>query len=425
MMPNAERPSRVRWLIFAVACAASWFLYLHRYSWGIIKPSFRKDHPDLSDTDIGWLDSAFAATYALGQVPSGLAADLFGPRIVLTGLILFWSGAVVGVAWVAGFWRLFGVRAAFGLAQAGGYPVLSKVTRNWFPQSSRTTIQGLVASMGRFGAASCSLILGSFLLGVLGLTWQTALVVIAIPGAVLSVAWWLIVRNHPSEHPGVNAAERELIEGGMPPASTSQRVALSLDRRSLVNLGMLLAYAFFSAFYDQLYVNWLPSFLKDRGLSDTEMGMFNMLPLLGGAFGGICGGMLNDYLIRKTGNRRWSRAGIAFSGKLLAAGLVVLSLELQDGRVAMVLLLVARFFGDWTLPTQWGTITDISGRAAGTVFGFVNAVGALGIFVAGPILGNLKQHFGWEGLFLGAAGACLIAAMSWLLIDCTRRLVSE
>ena len=45
--------------------------------------------------------------------------------------------------------------------------------------------------------------------------------------------------------------------------------------------------------------------------------------------------------------------------------------------------------------------------------------------VAGPVMGSLKQHYGWEGLFLGAASMCLVSAVSWLFIDCTRRLVAD
>ena len=76
--PGAERPTRVRWVIFILACAVSWLLYLHRYSWGLIKPAFLAENPDISPTEVGWLDSAFMAAYALGQVPGGLAGDLFG-----------------------------------------------------------------------------------------------------------------------------------------------------------------------------------------------------------------------------------------------------------------------------------------------------------------------------------------------------------
>jgi len=423
--PPLERPTRVRWYIFAVACASSLFLYLHRYSWGVIKPSFLKDHPELTNEEIGSLDAAFGLTYAFGQVPAGLAADLFGPRLVLGGIILLWSLATVGIAWVAVFWQLWMVRAALGLTQAGCYPVLSKVTRNWFPLSIRTSIQGTVAAMGRIGAACCSLLVATLLMGYLKLSWETALLVIAVPGVALSVAWWLIVRNVPRQHSGVNAAELDLIERGMPPPSTSSNVHMNRDPRTLLNLAMMLMYAFFSNVYDAIYLFWIPTYLTDLGLSREEMGVFNTLPFIGAAIGGICGGMLNDFLIRKTGNRRWSRSGVAFTGKFIAAGLVVLMLEAGDGRIAMVVLFFARFFGDWSLPTQWGALTDMGGKAIATIFGLVNSFGALGVFAGGYFYGYLMAQFGWEGLFLGAAGACLAAALSWLFVDCTKRLVDD
>src|SRR5919202_282856 len=81
-----RRPTRVRWLIFALACAVSWLLYLHRYAWGVVRPAVKSEY-GLSDVQLGWLDSLFNATYALGQVPGGLAGDLLGPREVLSLLI--------------------------------------------------------------------------------------------------------------------------------------------------------------------------------------------------------------------------------------------------------------------------------------------------------------------------------------------------
>src|ERR1700736_4961615 len=101
-----SRPTRSRSLVFALACAASWLLYLHRYSWGVIKPAFLQENPGLTDTEVGWLDSAFNATYALGQVPVGLAGDALGPRGVLTAVIFLWSLASAGVACATGFWPL-------------------------------------------------------------------------------------------------------------------------------------------------------------------------------------------------------------------------------------------------------------------------------------------------------------------------------
>jgi sugar phosphate permease len=417
------RPTRVRWLIFALICTASWLLYLHRYSWGVIKPAFRREHPGLTDTEVGWLDSAFLATYAFGQTPAGLLGDVFGTRAFLVLIVLVWSLTFAALGWAGGFWSLFGMRSAFGLGQAAAYPMVSQVTRTWFPPAVRTSVQGAVTAMGRIGGACAPPLVATLLMSRCGLSWRDALVVIAVPGVLLAAAFALAFRNSPREHPWANPAERDLIETEKPRAAGG-RMSLRLGGAAGASLFMLLVYAFFSTFADMLYVNWVPSFLVEgKRLSEGTMGWFAPLPLLGGAAGGVVGGVLNDALLRRARNPRWVRSGVALTGKLLAATLIVASLAVADGRWVMMLLLACKFFGDWSLSTQWGAITDMGGKGAGTVFGVVNTVGSLGGFVAGPILGHLKQYHGWEGLFLGVAAAYLAAALSWLFIDCTRRLV--
>lgn len=441
-MPTDEKPSptRVRWIIFTLACAASWLLYIHRYAWGNVRPFFAQDNPELTSVDLGWLDSAFLATYALGQIPGGVLGDRFGPRITIAAFTLVWSLAVGGVAWTGGFWRLIGARGAFGLAQAGAYPVISKITRVWFPLSIRTTVQGLVTAMGRIGGACAPILILWLLMGRMELSWQTTLMVLAVPGILLAIALWIAVRNSPSEHPWMNTAEKNLVEPPPPPAleSTSVRegeppyVPVANDRPAFVLTGgamlsfaMMLLYIFASTFQDQFYVNWLPSFLADRGFEKEEMGLLAPWPLVGGAVGGILGGFLNDYLIRVTGNRRWARSGVAFTGKFVAATLVILSIQFDSGMTTMFVLIAVRVFNDWSLPTQWAAVTDMGGRAAATVFGIVNTIGAVGGFAAGPIFGYLKQQYDWPGVFYGVAGMCVFAALTWLFIDCTKRVVSD
>jgi MFS family permease len=431
---NESRPTNVRWIIFVLACAASWLLYLHRYSWGIIRPAFKSETG--IDEGIGWLDGAFQATYALGQIPAGMAGDRFGPRATLALFTLVWSLAVGGVGWTTVFWRLVAARGSLGLAQAGAYPVLNKMTRIWFPLSIRTSVQGWVAAMGRIGGACAPLLIATILIGWLGLSWQSALLVISVPGLVLAVAFWLALRNRPREHPWTNEAERELLgdhvttpteaaairEG--PPAPHAP--VWQLTAASAFSLGMMFLYIFVSTFQDQFYINLLPSFLKEgRGFDDTEMGLWGPWPLVGGAVGGVIGGYLNDWLIRRTGNRRWSRTCVALTGKMIAAGVVLLSIQFADGRITLLLLIAARVFSDWSMPTQWATVTDIGGRAAATVFAIINTVGAVGGFVAGPVFAYLNRTYGWDGVFYGVAAMCASAALTWLFIDCTKRVVAD
>jgi len=424
--PDISRPTEVRWLIFFLACGTSALLYLHRYSWGVIKPDIKKEYPHLTDIQLGWLDSAFNATYAIGQVPVGAASDLLGPRAILAGSVWLWTLMVAATALVHGFWLLAAVRGIFGLAQAGTYPILGQLTRYWFPRQIRTGAQGTIAATGRLGAAAASLVIATFLMGWLGLSWRSALLVLTLPGLILGVAVWFLVRLSPREHPWANTAEQRLVADLEPPSvgSSTDPIRVQWTPAALTTFGMLLLYSFVSTFADMLYVFWIPSFLVEgRHLDKAQMGFFATLPLLGGAAGGVAGGLLNDTLYRWTGNRRWSRSGVAFTGKFLASTLMAGSLLIADGRLAMVVLLGCKFFGDWSQPTQWGTLTDIGGRASATIFGVANTVGNVGAFVAGPVLGYWKQQYGWEGLFLAVALLYLGAALCWLFIDCTRKLV--
>jgi len=425
-LPPPEKPTGTRWLVFGLACAVSWLLYVHRYAWGVVKPELKADL-DLTDAQLGRLDSLFTITYGIGQVPGGLAGDVLGARAVLPGLILSWSACLAGVALAVGPWVVGTFWASFGAAQAGTYPILNRVTRGWFPPSVRTTVQGLVASLsGRAGGACASLLVATLLMAGLGLSWRMSLLVLAALGVVVAAAFWLLYRNSPREHPWVNAREAELIEAGGPPSVVGARPRLVLGGRRTWTLAALLLYAFASTFADQLFVFWIPLFLREgKGLSTAEMGVFASLPLLGGALGGAVGGVLNDVLIRATGNRRLARSVIALAGKVLAGVLIALSVLVEDGRWVMVVLFACKFFNDWGLSTLWGTITDIAGRASGTVFGVVNTSGAVAAFVAGHVMGQIKQSYGWDALFFTVAVVFTAAGLCWLVIDCTQRLVEE
>jgi len=138
----------------------------------------------------------------------------------------------------------------------------------------------------------------------------------------------------------------------------------------------------------------------------------------------MTGGVLNDVLIRSLGPRI-ARSAVGFTGATLGAVLIAVAVGVEDGRWAMLVLAGARFFADWSQPTVWGTISDVGGKAAGTVFGAVNTAGSVGAFAAGPVLGWIKQSYGWSTVFWTVAGVYLVAGLSWLAVDCTRRIVKE
>ncbi len=417
--------TNVRWMIFAIICMASFLTYVHRYTWGVVRP-FLREEADLTDGQLGWLDAAFNLTYALAQYPSGLAGDVLGPRVVIPVVAVLWSLAMAGPALVSTFWGLAAVRLLFGATQAASYPNLGKITKSWFPISIRTSVQGFVATLsGRAGGACASLIMASVLIGALELSWRQALGALAAVGLLFAALFWLVFRDRPAAHPWANEAEQQLVEAGDPPIPRAA-ARFNWSGENIRNFGFFLAASFSSTFAVNLFVSWMPQFLKtEKGFDPVAMGIYASLPLLGGAAGGFFGGVLNDVLIRATGNRRQSRRLVASAGKTIAALLIAVSLIPDDGRAVMVVLLVCKFFSDWTQPTWWGTVTDIGGPSAGQVFGIANMVGSIGGTAAGPAMGYVKEYLGWGALFLFVGCVYLLTALSWAFVDCTRSLIAR
>ncbi len=420
-----RRPTNIRWLVFALACFTSFLTYLHRYSWGAIRPYLKVEY-GLTDREMGGLDAAFNLTYACGQFPGGWAGDALGPRVVIPIATVLWSIVMVGPALTGRFWGLLGLRLGFGASQAPCYPSLGKITKSWFPLKVRTSLQGVVASFsGRAGGAAAPFIIGTLLMTSVGLNWQTSLFVLAVVGLIYAIGFWLVFRDGPAEHPWSNADERRLIEAGEATTkSGTGRIHWTTANAS--NLGLFMAASFCSTFADNLFVFYMPQFLvEEKGFTVGQMGIFAGLPIWGGAIGGMCGGVLNDLLIRTTGNRRLVRSLVASSGKTMAAVLITASLLVGDGRAVMFVLFFCKFFGDWSQPTWWGTVTDIGGPAAGRVFGIVNMVGSFGGTAAGPAMGYVLGDYGWNALFLFVAAMYVLTAVFWGFVDCTRRLVAQ
>lgn len=435
-MSNAnDKPTNVRWTVFGLACGTSWLLYLHRYTFALIKPELVQEWK-LDKVELGLLDSAFSLSSTLFQFPLGVAADLLGVRIILTGLILLWCLGLGMHAWSPSPQYLWYARAVFGIGQSAVYSTLSRMAQSWFPPRIRTTLQGIAGiTSGRLGGMCAYLVFGSILLGRFGLDWRTAIYVFVASGILFAIIFAALFRDSPRNHPLANDAEASLIESpttDRPFQSADNRLALvhllrSIRPRALINLIVLNFQTVLSTLADNVYSNWIPLFLWEvHHLEFEAMGIYSALPLLGGAIAGALGGLLNDLCIVWTGNRRWSRSGIAAAGKGLAAVSLLVALAwYENAYVFCGLLFVVKFFGDWSLATSWGVVTDIGGRATASVFAFNNAIAGIGLIAAPPLFGFLAQRYGWPTVFATVAATYALCALSWLAIDCTIPLIDS
>ncbi len=428
-----EPPTRVRTLILVLCCSVSFCLYLHRYTWGFIKKDVQQEF-GWDTVELGWMDSLFTASYAAAQIPSGILCDWFGARALLGTIIVLWSLALGSLALAKSSLQMAAARLMFGIAQAGCYPSLNKVSKNWFPLSVRSTAQGWIATFsGRGGGAASFFLFGTVLVGWLDLPWRWAVGVFTLLGLAMAVIFLRFFRNSPQEHPHSNAAEEELITAEDPLAActTGSRIRWRTMLASRT-IHFLFLRSIAGNMADILFVYWVPLYLRtEKGVDTAASGWMAALPLVGGALGGLTSGRLQSYLIRQRGWRRWGRGAVGMTGKLTAACLIWACAAPHTALTVSLVFMAVKFFSDWEQPADWGTITDIAGRSSATVTACVNSIGALGAFVAGPLTGHVLKSFsegdqvtaaGWNAAFLLIALEYVICASTWIFIDRTRSL---
>lgn len=369
-------PARVR--LVAMTFTLSMLLYIDRVAMSTARAPVRAELA-LSDTQFGWVLSAFALGYALFQTPSGALADRLGPRVVLTALVLIWSGFTALTGMATGFGMLLVFRFLFGAGEAGAYPACARAFYNWLPTAERGLAQGINFSGSRLGAAF-ALPAVAWLVTTAG--WRAAFGLLGLVGIVWAAAWWWWFRDTPEAHSGVSAGERDVIIAGR--GSRAATAPEPLAARTLAtssNMWVAMGQYFASNFTFFFCLTWLFPFLqRTYNLSAVDAGFLSSAPLLAGAVGNWVGGWLVDSLYR-SGQWRRSRQLPAVLGFLLAAGGLVGSL-LVDGVTGKVLCLSVAVFGaDMTLPPSWAFCIDIGRAHAGAVAGTMNMAGNIGSFV--------------------------------------------
>lgn len=364
----------------------------------------------LSKQQMGLVFGAFGLAYALFEIPMGLFGDRAGVRRALTQIVLAWSAftALTGAAWNAT--SLVAIRFLFGAGEAGCFPNLTRMLSGWLPTGERVTAQALMWACTRWGGAITPPLT---LLCIKWVGWRWAFVGFAALGlawCAIFLAWF---RDDPLMHRGVNAAEREMLaESRVLTKHVPGQRWLSLLLTRQVAVLVLQYFCFSSVWY--FYITWLPTYLREgRGQSPERAAALSMLPLLFGGFGSLAGGIAS---------RRLSKRVVACGG--FAATAVLLFVFMRIGPVvpAMIVMGLASFASDLTMPISWDACVEIGGAYTATVAAAMNMLGNFGGFVLPVVGGMILQRrsagiAGWNLLIELMAGLAMISAACWLYLD--------
>jgi len=257
--------------------------------------------------------------------------------------------------------------------------------------------------------------------------WRPTFWIFGAMGIVWAAFFYLWFRDTPGEKPAVNEAEQRIIEAGQTPSAASGDSPVRAPWSRLLTSGHLWAicWMYFCMGYGwYFYITWLPTYLKARGATMMKAGIYGGMPLFFGAIGCGLGGLLTDYVVRKTGsvkNRRYIGAAGFFLGSLC----MLASVWLESPLAAVLTISVASFFGDMTMGSSWAVCLDVGQELSGTVSGCMNCWGNLGGTLSPIVTGFLVQHSGsWNLPIVLAGGIFMCGALLWLVIDPTKSVLA-
>jgi MFS family permease len=181
-----------------------------------------------------------------------------------------------------------------------------------------------------------------------------------------------------------------------------------------------------SAIYYMLF-SWYPKYLQAaRAVSPDQSSWLTGMVLGAGAFGSLFGGWLTDWLVRKTGNRRWGRTGQAVAGGGLAAIGIMASVSTDSTVLASVFVALACLGVQLQLPAWWACATQVSGQHLGALFGLMNMVGGVGAILSQILFGYFaewRKSLGysgraqWDPGFTGYVVVALVGMTLWALVN--------
>ncbi len=411
----------LRWWIVALICVGTVANYLARNSLGVLAPEL-KTNLGMTTQQYSYVVGAFQLAYTVMQPIAGYIVDHIGLR---TGFALFgvaWSVANMLHALAATWLGLAFFRGLLGLAESAAVPSGIKAIAEWFPARERSVAVGWFNAGTSLGA----LIAPPIVVAVsLWADWRVAFVVTGAIGLVWAAGWYAFYRS-PSEHPAITPEEQAMIAADRPTTPARRATA-----REILGAGKFWAIAvprFLAEPAWQTFSFWIPLYLAtERGMDLKQIALFAWLPFLAADLGGVLGGYLSPFLIKRFQMPLISSriAGIALAAVLMIApgciGLVV-------SPYAAIALFCIGGFAHQMISVLINTLSaDVfTPEEVGTANGFIGQAGWVGGLLFSLLIGQLADTIGYAPLFAALAvfdligAAVLIASMKSLTLPESR-----
>jgi ACS family D-galactonate transporter-like MFS transporter len=396
--------------------------YLDRTVISVAAPSLSNEL-GLDARFMGVAFSAFSWTYAASQIPGGILLDRIGVRLTYFLSVTIWSLCTAAQGFVSGLASLVGARLALGIAEAPAYPCNSRVLSMWFPQHERARATG-VYSVGQYaGLAFLSPVL-FWVTAEFG--WRALFIIVGALGVAFGALWYAMYRD-PDTSRKVNDAELAHIAagGGLGEHGNSARfewrhIRFLLSKRQIVgaSIGQFAGNSTLVFF-----LTWFPTYLAtERQMTWIKVGFFAVLPFIAASVGVVTGGVVSDFLLKRTGSANTARKLPIITGLVLASTIVAANFVSSDELVIAVMSVA--FFGQGMVNLGWTLLTDVAPkRLIGLTGGVFNLCANLAGIVTPLVVGfvvSATGSFAWALGFISVVALIGVASYVFVVGDVKR-----
>lgn len=403
------RIRNLRWWIVALICAGTIANYLARNSLGVLAPEL-KTALHMSTQQYSYVVGAFQLAYTIMQPVAGAFIDRFGLRAGFALFGLAWSAANMLHALAIGWLSLAFFRGVLGLFESAAIPSGIKAVAEWFPARERSVAVGWFNAGTSLGALIAPPVVVAVALWA---DWRTAFLVTGGVGIFWAAAWYIFYRS-PDDHPAITPEEKAMIAVEKPKGPVKRAKAKDILRTP--RFWVIAVPRFLAEPAWQTFSFWIPLYLaSERGMDLKQIALFAWLPFLAADVGGILGGYLSPWLMKRGVSLIPSRvAGVALGAVLMIApGCIGLA---ASPYVAIALFCIGGFAHQMISGLINTLSSDVFAPAeVGTANGFIGQAGWIGGLLFSLLIGQLADTVGYAPLFAVLAVFDLVGAAVLIL----------
>jgi ACS family hexuronate transporter-like MFS transporter len=390
--------SRRGWWITLAATAAMTLSYLDRQALAALAPTITSDLK-LTNTEYGWLGSAFSVAYLLAGPLAARWCDRLGAKRALLYGVIAWSACAAAHSLAVGFGSFLAMRLALGAVEAPSLPAGAQTVQAVLAPADRARGMALLfagMSVGSALAPPIAIGIGAWI------SWRASFIGLALIALAWIPLWQFVTRRGALPH--------------VPPAQRADwRVVLKKPMmiRGLVGLATIIPISTFT-------LAWGAKFFAAHHVGKAAYATFLLASGIAYDVGAVAFGDLASRRARRHGNAP-HRLLLGISTVFAAGGLAAMALV--DGTAAVVAALIAMSIGrgGYTAIVNADTLARLRDEEIATGAALIASAQSVIILAINPIIGaSVDATATYTPVMLAIAAFAAVPFTAWAAWRVTR-----